>query len=198
MRKIVFNHVYPFFILNHLLTDDNSGFRPNDSATNRLLSILENIHKGFDDHMDSIFVSLDISKAFDRVWHEGLIYKLQQNGISGSLLSWFSSYLTNRRQKVVLSGCSSSYKHLHSGVPQGSILGPMLFLLYINDMTLGLQSQVHQFADDTNLLFTYKNPTLAVQVIINDLQILSRWADQWRVTFNPLKTKFMVFSLKHK
>ena len=117
LEKIVFDHVYPFFVENKLLTDDNSGFRPNDSAINRLLSIIENIHKGFDDHMDSVFVSLDISKAFDRVWHEGLIHKLEQNGISGSLLAWFSSYLSNRCQQVVISSRISSFKPIHSEVP---------------------------------------------------------------------------------
>ena len=177
LEKIVFNQVYPFLILHHLLSDVNSGFKPNDSAINRLLAILESIHKGFDESKDSIFISLDISKAFDRVWHEGLIFKLKQNGISGSLLAWFQSYLTNRRQKVVIAGSSSSYKPVQAGVPQGSILGPLLFLIYSNDMTSGLRSDVHQFADDINLVQTFSDPVKAVNDLNHDLDQLHLWAE---------------------
>ena len=124
LEKNVFNHVFPYLILHQLFSEDNSGFKPNDSAINRILAILENVYRGFDDSKDSIFISLDISKAFDRVWHEGLLFKLKQLGITGSLHAWFASYLSNRRQKVVISGSGSSFKHTHAGVPQGSILGP--------------------------------------------------------------------------
>ena len=196
LEKIVYIHVYPFLVLHGLLLDTNSGFRPNDSSINRILAILDNIYQGFDEHMDSIFVSLDISKAFDRVWHEGLLFKLKQNGITGSLHAWFASYLSQRRQKVVIAGRSSTYQPIHAGVPQGSILGPLLFLIYVNDMTLGLKSQAHQFADDTNLVFTFDNPQDASNIINHDLDLLYRWSVQWRVTFNALKTHFMVLSHK--
>ena len=196
LEKIVFNTLYSFLILNNLLSETNSGFKPNDSAIARLLAILESIYQGLDDHKDSIFVSLDISKAFDRVWHEGLIFKLKQNGVCGNLLSWFSSYLHNRSQRVVTGGCSSSSQQLHAGVPQGSILGPLLFLLYVNDMTTGLSSDVHQFADDTNLLEIKDSSDEAVATLNHDLELLNQWAGQWRVTFNPEKTFFMVISLK--
>ena len=79
-------------------------------------------------------VFCDISKAFDRVWHRGLLYKLRRIGISGSLLSWFANYLKDRKQRVVLPGASSNWSIINAGVPQGSILGPLLFLIYINDI----------------------------------------------------------------
>ena len=195
-EKLVFDVFFKYLVTNKLLSDKNSGFMPNDSAVNRLLVMFETIYKNFDSNQDTVFLSLDVSKAFDRVWHEGLIFKLKQLGISGNLLKWFKSYLTNRRQRVILGGHNSTYKHIHAGVPQSSILGPLLFLIYVSDMTTGLLSDVHQYADDTSLLITVKDPLSALHIINHDLVILQKWADQWRVTFNPSKTNFMTLSLK--
>ena len=94
---------------------------------------------------------MDISKAFDKVWHEGIIFKLQQNGISDDLLNILSDFLRNRKQRVTLNGQSSSWTNVNAGVPQGSILGPLLFLIYINDLPDGLSSNAKLFADDTSL-----------------------------------------------
>ena len=141
-------------------------------------------------------ISKKLSKAFDRVWHEGLLYKLKQNGIEGNLLRWFSSYLGNRKQKVIIGGSSSTFKYVQSGVPQGSILGPLLFLIYVNDMTKDLQADIHQFADDTNLLYTYNDFEQVATKANQDLQKLSVSAETWRVSFNALKTHFIIFSLK--
>ena len=95
-------------------------------------------------------VFLDISKAFDKVWHKGIIFKLKQNGISDDLLN-ISDFLRNRKQRVTLNGQSSSWTNVNAGVPQGSILGPLLFLIYINDLSDGLSSNAKLFADDTSL-----------------------------------------------
>ena len=94
---------------------------------------------------------LDISKAFDKVWHHGLHYKPRQNGISGELLSSLSDFLDNRTQRVILNGQYSSWAKVEAGVPQGSILGPLLFLIYINDLSDNLASNPKLFADDTSL-----------------------------------------------
>ena len=93
----------------------------------------------------------DISKAFDRVWHKGLLLKLEAAGISGNLLSWFASYLDNRRQRVVLPGANSRWNSIHAGVPQGSVPGPLLFLLFINDIVNDIGSSIRLFADDNSL-----------------------------------------------
>ena len=94
-------------------------------------------------------VFCDISKAFDRVWHKGLLFKLKQAGIGSTLLQWLANYLLNRKQRVLISGGSSDWLPIGAGVPQGSILGPLLFLIYINDIVMHINSTVKLFADDT-------------------------------------------------
>ena len=107
-ERIVFNFLYNFLVANGLLNEHNSGFRKNDSTINRLIALLDTCHKGLDEKEEVILILLDISKAFDKVWHPGLLFKLKQLGISGSLLTWFDSYLSNRRQRVVVGGKTST------------------------------------------------------------------------------------------
>ena len=105
--------------------------------------------KSFDDGLEVRGVFLDISKAFDKVWHEGLIYKLKQNGVNGNLLETLTNFLNDRKQRVVLSGQHSKWENIEAGVPQGSILGPLIFLIYINDLPDNLISNSKLFVDDT-------------------------------------------------
>ena len=141
-------------------------------------------------------VFCDISKAFDRVWHKGLLYKLRRIGISGSLLSWFANYLKGRRQRVVLPGVSSNWSSINAGVPQGSILGPLLFLIYINDIVENINSSIRLFADDTSLYIIVDDPTDAAITLNSDLSKVHRWATDWLVSFNPTKSESLIFSRK--
>ena len=124
LEKIVFDQVYAFLSVNNLLSQNQSGFRPGDSTIFQLLSITSTIYDSFKKYDETHAVFLDISKAFDKVWHEGIIFKLKCNGISGNLLNLFENYLLNRFQRVVLNGNESNWTSLKAGVPQGSVLGP--------------------------------------------------------------------------
>ena len=129
-ERLIYNSLFEFFIANELISSNQSGFKPNDSSINQLLSITHEIYKSFDDGYEVRGVFLDISKAFDKVWHNGLIYKLKQNGVSGDLLNLIIDFLDARKQRVVLNGQYSSWAIVKAGVPQGSILGPLFLNIY--------------------------------------------------------------------
>ena len=163
-----------------MLTPHQSGFRPNDSCIYQLLSIVHSIYTDFD-HNPSLEVPgnfLDISKAFDKVWHEGLLYKLESIGISGNLLNLFRSFLNDRCQRVVINSQHSEW------VPQGSILGPLLFLIYINDLPDNLNSLVKLFADDTSLFSMVHDPSPSAKILNYDLSRISQWAHRRKMLFN--------------
>ncbi len=196
LERVVYNHLYAYCTEHSLLTWRNSGFKPLDSTVNQLLFLTHKIHEALDQGKEVCMVFLDISKAFDKVYHDGLIHKLQTMGIIGPLLDWFRSYLHERKQRVVLNGQTSSWQHTNAGVPQGSILGPILFLVFINDLVSILQSNPFMFADDTSLLEVIENVVESSIRLNSDLAALQDWAAQWRVIFNELKTVFMLLSRK--
>ena len=181
----IFNEIFGFFIENNLISQHQSGFKPGDSCINQLLSITPEIYQSFDERPDASSVFLDISKAFDKVWHDGIIFKLKQNGISGNLLNLLSNFLRNRKQRVVLNGQTSSWADVNAGVPQGSILGPLFFLIYINDLADDLSSNAKLFADDTSLFSVIHNANTTAKELNNDLVKINRWAYQWKMSFNP-------------
>ena len=138
----------------------------------------------------------DVSKAFDRVWHAGLVHKLRAAGITGNLLKWFVSYLKNRRQRVVISGAQSEWKYIHDGVPQGSILGPLLFPLYINDNVIEIGSNTRLFADDTSLFIIVENPDTAAEILNDGLHKISVWVIDWLVKFSSSKCESFLVTEK--
>ena len=172
---------------NKLFTPCQSGFIPGDSCVSQLLSTTHEIYQNFDCHppTDIRGTFLDISKAFDKVWHEGLIFKLKTYGIDGKLLKLLENYLTDRQQRVVLNGQTSSWQNIHAGVPQGSVLGQLLFLIYINDLPAELTSMCKIFADDTSLFSKVNDKSNSNTQLNSDLAKVSKWAFQWKMSFNP-------------
>ena len=195
-EKLVFKYLYNHLQDNNMLSSLQSGFIPGDSTVNQLVYLYHIFTEALDAGKEVRTVFCDISKAFDRVWHEGLIYKLKAAGVSGDVLRWFQSYLSGRRQRVVLPGSLSEWVYIKAGVPQASILGPLLFLLYINDIVKNIGSNIRLFADDTSLFIIVDNPTTAALCLNSDLEKLSRWAAIWLVTFNPSKNESLLISRK--
>ena len=183
LLPIIFNNLYSYLHTYNLITKNQSGFRPGDSTTNQLLYLLDEIHQAFDSpkSFEVRAVFLDISKAFDKVWHNELIFKLEQNGISGNLLKLFQNYLSNRKQRVVLNGSYSDYSSVQSGVPQGSVLGPLLFLIYTNDLEINIKSNVKFFADDTMLFSIVKNPEISANCLNHDLEIIHQMGSSMEI-----------------
>ena len=175
-----------------MISENQSGFTPGDSTIYQLISITSNIY-------ESLF--LDISKAFDKVWHDGLIHKLKCNGISGNLLNVLENYLHHRFQRVVLNGTNSDWRSIEAGVPQGSVLGPLLFLVYINDLTDNISSEIRLFADNSSLFTRVNGVDQTHAKLVQDLQTVTNWAYQWKMVFNPDLTKQavgVIFSVKTK
>ena len=187
-----------------LLNPNQSGFRPSDSCINQLLTITHEIFEAFDCNptLEVRSVFLDISKAFDKVWHEGLLYKLRSMGISGDLYKLLENYLSGRYYHLdILNGQTSSWRPVLAGVPQGSILGPLLFLIYINDLPNELKSNAKLFADDTPLFTIVKDENESAKILNNDLSLISKWAFNWKMLFNPDPSKQaqeVLFSRKKK
>ena len=202
-EKIIFDRLYNFLLQDELLNPNQSDFRPSDSCVNQLIAITHEIFEAFDCNpsLEVKSVFLDISKTFDKVWHEGLLYKLKSMGISGELYNLLENYLSDRFQWVLLNGQASSWRPVLAGVPQGSILGPLLFLIYINDLPNELKSNAKLFADDTSLFTIVKDKTESANIPSNDLSEISKWAYDWKMLFNPDPCKpaqEVVFSRKKK
>ena len=186
LERVIHIHVSEF--VHSSPNEQQHGSRKRRSCTTQLLGIFHDVGKALDSGKKADLIYLDFSKAFDSVSHKKHIYKLKLHGISGSLLNWFTDYLNERRQRVVANGVASPYLKATSGVPQGSILGPLLFPIYSNDLPdAANHSVVPMFADDSKC---YRNQLQA------DLNSLHEWSYTWELDFNPKKCAAMRFSRK--
>ena len=202
-EKVIFNNLFAYFQENKFLSDNQSGFRSGDSCTSQLVAITHEIYKAFDGNpsLETRGVFLDMSKAFDKIWHDGLLYKLKNYGVEGDFYNILKNYLQNRKQKVVLNGQYSSWLDINAGVPQGSVLGPLLFLIYINDLPENLVSVSKLFADDTSIFSTVSEINKSSEDLNQDLSTVNNWAFQWKMAFNPDPNKQateVIFSRKRK
>ena len=195
-EKCIYKYLHNFILDNNLLSSHQSGFRKGDSTINQLLFLYNEFSRALDEGKEVRTVFFDISKAFDRVWHKGLLHKIESLGIKGNLLLWVKSYLSGRKQRVVINGKESTVLDLRAGVPQGSILGPLFFLIFINDIVNDIGCRIKLFADDTSLYIIIEHPDTAAQILNEDLEKVRNWSKTWLVSFNPQKTETLLISRK--
>ena len=174
LERLMFKYLFNYLRDNNLLSSLQSGCIPGDSTVNQLIFLYNTFCKALDSGKEVRAVFFDISKAFDRVWHAGLLLKLKSAVVAGSVLTWFKRYLFDRRQRVVLPGANSNWTFIRAGVPHGSILGPLLFLLYINDIVSDIGSNIQLFADDTSLFIVVNNLLTAAGQLNTDLEKISQ------------------------
>ncbi len=199
-EKVIFKQLYDFFQLNKLFYNSQYGFRTEHSTEYAALELIDRVLVEMDKNDMPINIFLDLSKAFDTLDHNILLHKLSYYGVKGIALNLFESYLTNRKQFVQIDDIKSETLTIKTGVPQGSILGPLLFIIYIND--IALSSKVFDFiiyADDTTLSGTLKiiikhAPNINIQTTINnELQNINDWLKTNKLSLNVKKSKFMIF-----
>ena len=200
-ESMVKEHITKHLTLNNILSDKQHGFREGRSCLTNLLEIIESWTDILDDDDGVDVAYLDFRKAFDLVSHRHLIYKMSKYGITRQTLNWVEAFLSNRKQKVVIRGTSSELLEVTSGVPQGSVLGPILFLIFINDLPLKVISPLSLFADDSkvftrivaekNIKNKVKPAPTGNEVLQRDLENIKKWADKWKMEFNVDKCKVM-------
>ena len=186
-EKVVFNRICNFLLNERLLDPNQSGFCTSDSCINQLLAITHETFESCDCNppLEVRSVFLNIFKAFDKIWHKGLFYKLKSMGILGKLYELIENYLSGRFQRVISNGQTSSWRSILVGVPQGSILGPLLSRIYIDDLPNGLKTNAKLIADDTSLFIVVKDKTESANALKNDLSLISKWSFNWKMFFTP-------------
>ena len=188
LERLIKDHMVDFLVKHKLLNSSQHGFLKARSCLTNMLCFLEETTKWIDVGSPVDIIYLDFQKAFDKVPHQRLLLKLKSHGIGDSITDWIEHWLTDRRQRVVVDGEVSNWKSVLSGVPQGSVLGPILFLIYINDLDDSITSNVLKFADDTKL-FRKVNTDGDKQHLQNDLDRLMKWSEKWQMLFNLGKCK---------
>ena len=181
---------------NGFFSKYQSGFRKSKSTNDHLFRLSQTIMESFNRGEHVIAAFLDVEKAFNNVWHDGLRYKIYQLDLPTKLCRWLSDFLVGRVIQVKIEGVLSPKVYPKPGVPQGSNLSPLLFLIYVNDMPnlSHHQTDKSQFADDAGQWAVSKNIDLAAEYLQRDLHKLARWCAKWRIKLNPEKTKVIIFS----
>ena len=187
LERIIRTQIMEHLTRNKLLSDCQCGFRSGRSCVLQPLDVLEDWSLYVEENKSWDTAYLDLAKAFDKVSHHRLLRKVSANGIKGHLLDWIESFLTGRQQYVTVKGRSSEWKDVLSGVPQGSVLGPLLFLLYVNDFPNIIKSILKLFADDAKIYQT----TDKCDILQSDLHDGSSWGDQWELKFHVDKCGVM-------
>ena len=178
IEHVIHSHVITHLERSKILSDYQHGFRKRRSCESQLITTIHDLAKGLNDRQQIDAVLLDFSKAFDKVPHRRLATKLHHYGVRGSTLSWIEDFLSDRSQRVVIDGEKSSTALVSSGVPQGTVMGPLLFLVYINDLPGRVNSTTRLFADDC-LMYRTISKDEDVEQLQTDLDSLQRWEEEF-------------------
>jgi len=197
LEHIIYSQTMAHFEADNILHDAQHGFRKGRSCESQLILTTHDLARGLDDKSQIDAILLDFSKAFDKVPHRRLLYKLDQYGVRGQTLTWISAFFSGRSQRVVCEGYTPPSAAVISGVPQGTVLSPLLFLAYINDLPKCVSSTPRLFADDC-LLYRRINSIEDSELLQQDLDRLQEWEKKWMMSFNPSKCEVLRVTLKRK
>ena len=198
LEKLMNKRLHNFLNKNNVIYNLQFGFRQ-QTTSHVLINITENIRKVLDDRNIGCGVFVDLQNAFDTVDHQILLAKLSHRGICGVSNDWFKSHLSNRNQYVSINGYGSGLAALNCSIPQGSVLGPPLFLLNINDLNQAIKfCKVHRFADDTNLLCLSNSVNKLNKLVNADLKSLENWLNANKISLNLKKIETVIFKSKQK
>ena len=197
LEHIIYSHICTHLTRYNILCDQQHGFRHSRSCETQLILTINDLAESLNRNEQTDVIFLDFSKAFDKVSHLHLFHKLHHYGIRGDLLTWIKDFVVNRSQQVIVNGQQSDPTHVTSGVPQGTVLAPLLFLCFINDISNKINSRIRLYADDVLLYNTIHSQT-DCQRLQRDLHTLEEWAANWRMLFNSQKCEFLrVTNKKH-
>ena len=197
IEKIVHNRVYSHCENNNILDNRQGGFRPMHSTCITTAQFLDDIYKAMNDNKVVIATYIDAMKAFDTVDHTILLKMAEIYGIKGRVLKWLKNYLSERYQCTIANNIISDKKLITCGVPQGSVCGPILFLIYINDIASVLaHCKVSLYADDTVIYIAHNDVPEAMELVQNDLDNLSEWCTRNKLTINSKKTKYCIYGMR--
>ena len=197
LESIVRENMIKHMQVNNLFSDKQFGFIPQRSTVLQLLTVLDKWTETIDTGGYIDVAYCDFMKAFDKVSHRLLIHKLKMYGFGAEYVNWIQAFLSNRKQTVIINNDSSSLKDVTSGIPQGSVLGPLLFVAFINDLPDSLQnnSDVYLYADDTKI-FRQIRCVEDCEKLQEDIHCMQKWSEKWKLTFHPQKCKTMTISCK--
>ena len=197
MDHIIVSNIWKHLHKHDIILHIQHGFQSGLSCESQLIETVHDWMMALDNKTQTDAILLDFAKAFDKVPHKRLLSKLTSYGITGNTHNWITSFLSNRKQRVSVNGALSDTTDVTSGVPQGSVLGPILFLLYINDINENIQSSIRLFADDS-IIYRKINSNIDHQILQTDLMQLEKWSDKWQMQFNISKCVHLPITNKTK